>query len=89
MFVRLRFFQGNRQQHLVCDATNLLVLMERMDPEMQRVFGVTSERVIRSICKIQAWARGLAAKRHFRKNKDMVSQSGGLEENATHVCVCV
>merc|ERR1712194_309846 len=59
--------KGNRQLHLFLDCTNLLLLLERLDPAVQEHLRRARPRVMWAITKLQGWTRGIEqAKRKFQ-----------------------
>ena len=66
--------KGNRQLHLFTDATNLLLLLERLDAGFQDHMRRAIPRVLWAISQLQAWTRGIEARTHFRKRRDLVTK---------------
>lgn len=67
-------YKGNRQLHLFRDAMNLLLLLEILDPAMQEHLRRARPRVLWAITQLQAWTRGIEARRHYRKRRDLVTK---------------
>lgn len=67
-------YKGNRQLHLFSDATNLLLLLERMDPTYQEHMRRARPRVLWAITQLQGWTRGIEARQHYRRERDLVTK---------------
>ncbi|CEM18311.1 unnamed protein product [Vitrella brassicaformis CCMP3155] len=68
----LMHVKGNRRLHLFSDAMNFLLLLETMDPHMHEAFRLAQRRIMRQICRLQAWMRGIDARRYFTKHRATV-----------------
>jgi len=66
--------KGNRQLHMFSDAMNVLLLMEKLDPCFQEHMKRARPRVLTSITSLQGWKRGIQARQHFRKRRDLVTR---------------
>lgn len=66
--------KGNRMLHLVMDAMDLLVLLERLDPTVQEHMRRARPRALWAISQLQGWTRGIEARRNFRKRRDLATQ---------------
>jgi len=66
--------KGNRMLHLFMDSMDLLVLLERLDPTFQEHMRRARPRVLWAISQLQAWIKGIDARRYYRKRKDVVTQ---------------
>jgi hypothetical protein len=64
--------KGNRQLHLFLDASNLLILMERLDPSIQEHLRRARPRVMWAITKLQGWTRGIETRRHYKRRRDLI-----------------
>merc|ERR1719387_1816363 len=53
---------------------NLLLLLEILDPAMQEHLRRARPRVLWAITQLQAWTRGIEARRHYRKRRDLVTK---------------
>jgi len=64
--------KGNRQLHLFLDCTNLLLLLERLDPAVQEHLRRARPRVMWAITKLQGWTRGIEQRRTYRRRRDLI-----------------
>jgi len=64
--------KGNRMLHLFMDATDLLVLLERLDPAFQEHMRRARPRVLWALSQLQGWVKGIEARNDFRKRRDVV-----------------
>merc|ERR1719482_1235162 len=53
---------------------NLMLLLEVIDPAMQEHLRRARPRVLWAITQLQAWTRGIEARRHYRKRRDLVTK---------------
>merc|ERR1712125_140299 len=60
--------------HLLMDAMDLLVLLERLDPTVQEHMRRARPRALWAISQLQGWTRGIEARRNFRKRRDLATQ---------------
>jgi len=67
-------FKGNRQLHMMSDAMNVLLLLEKLDPCFQEHMSRARPRVLSAITQLQGWKRGIEARQHFRKRRDLVTK---------------
>lgn len=66
----IHHYKGNRKLHLFSDASNFTLLLECLDPKNQVVIQQELTMVIKSICKIQARARGVFVRTLLRRTRN-------------------
>merc|ERR1719453_393932 len=64
--------KGNRQLHIFMDATNVLLLLERLDPAFQEHMRRARPRVIWAITQLQGWTRGIECRRYYRPDASLL-----------------
>jgi hypothetical protein len=70
----LMHFKGNRMLHLFMDASNILLLLERLDPGFQEHMRRARPRVLWAITSLQGWVRGLESRKTYRRHKQLVTK---------------
>ena len=66
--------KGGRQLHLFVDATNVLLLLERMDPAFAEHMVKERVRVVTAVSKIQALVRGMQVRKQLARRKEVVTK---------------
>ena len=61
--------KGSRQVHLFIDASNLVLLLERMDTVFSNKMQLSRRHVIASLARIQAVFRGYIVRKYYKKQK--------------------
>jgi B-box zinc finger/IQ calmodulin-binding motif len=64
--------KGGRQLHLFIDATNLLLLLERMEPAFANDMEKSRTLVLTALSKIQACYRGMTTRRALKQQHDVL-----------------
>ena len=65
--------KGGRQLHLFIDASNLILLIERMNTVFANRMEHSRKHAMTSLVKIQALLRGFIVRKHFKKQKGLVT----------------
>ena len=65
--------KGGRKLHLFTDASNILLLLEKLDPGYQEFLKEARRKVMWAITKVQALTRGRQARNRYIRRKDLVT----------------
>jgi hypothetical protein len=65
--------KGGRKLHLFTDASNILLLFEKLDPGYQEFLKEARRKVMWAITKVQALTRGRQARNRYIRRKDLVT----------------
>jgi len=56
------------------DAMNVLLLLEKLDPTFQEHLKRAHGRTLWAITQLQGWTRGIEARAHFKRRRDLVTK---------------
>ena len=65
--------KGSRKLHLFTDATNVLLLLEKLDPGHQEFLKSARKKVLNAIMKIQASIRAFLTRERFMRKKEFAT----------------